>query len=97
MAACLFAVLAVGEYMKYIRKIIIILNLLLFPPGFSQDCTGVKIGDLPTHFHKVSGEFYVEDEYTFCIRNFSYDGRGPGKLKHYFQQKKADKIRVVTL
>ena len=48
--------------------------------GFSQDCSGVSIGDLPTYFENVRGELYVEDEYTFCIRNFSYDGGGPGKL-----------------
>ena len=48
-------------------------------PGLSQMCTGVKIGDLPTYFDGVRGELYVENEYTFCIRNFSYDGLGPGK------------------
>jgi len=41
-------------------------------------CNGTRIGDLPTIYHKVRGEFYVENEYTFCIKNFSYDGQGPG-------------------
>lgn len=42
-------------------------------------CYGVKIGDLPNLTNSVSGELILENEYNFCIRNFSYDGRGPGE------------------
>ena len=46
--------------------------------GGNGGCDGVVIGSLPTQAHDVSGVLYVEDEYTFCIENFNYDGQGPG-------------------
>lgn len=36
------------------------------------------IGMLPTLGHEVSGTLFVEDEQTFCIQDFNYDGNGPG-------------------
>ena len=49
-------------------------------PAGQEDCSGVQIGVLPTLFHEVSGTLYAEDDRSFCIQNFNYDGLGPGKL-----------------
>lgn len=40
------------------------------------------MGVLPTLFHGVSGELYVSDNKTIIIRNFNYDGLGPGTFQH---------------
>ena len=48
--------------------------------GFAQQdrCSGVFLGVLPTYYHNVSGVLFVEDEFSFCIENFTYDGHGLG-------------------
>lgn len=40
----------------------------------------VQVGVLPTLAHRVSGTLYVENNKTFFIDNFNYDGAGPGML-----------------
>ena len=39
----------------------------------------VCVGTLPTLAHGVSGKLCIIDQYTMVIRNFNYDGRGPGQ------------------
>ena len=39
---------------------------------------GAFVGTLPTMAHMVSGQLYIQDNKTFVIRDFIYDGRGPG-------------------
>lgn len=41
---------------------------------------GKKIGPLTELHHGVSGDVYVVDDNTIHLRNFNYDGEGPGKL-----------------
>ena len=36
------------------------------------------VGELSTEAHGVAGDLYVRDRKTFVIRNFRYDGGGPG-------------------
>ena len=40
----------------------------------------VFMGVLPTLFHEVSGQLFVKDNKTIIIRDFNYDGLGPGQL-----------------
>ena len=37
----------------------------------------IKIGDLSTLHHAVSGEVFALDEKTIMIKDFNYDGAGP--------------------
>ena len=37
----------------------------------------VKIGDISTLHHAVSGEVFAVDEKTLIVKNFNYDGGGP--------------------
>lgn len=41
---------------------------------------GKFLGPLATFHHGVTGDVYVVDARTLHIRNFNYDGEGPGKL-----------------
>ena len=43
---------------------------------FIETRTKVKVGDLSSLHHGVSGEGYASDEKTLVIENFHYDGRG---------------------
>lgn len=38
------------------------------------------MGDLPTLEHSVDGFLYVRDNKTLVIRDFAYDGLGPGDV-----------------
>lgn len=40
------------------------------------------MGVLPNLFHELGGELFVKDNKTIIIRNFNYDGLGPGMLYH---------------
>jgi len=41
-------------------------------------CNGkVKLGDLSTLAHSVSGELFALDDKTLMVKNFNYDGAGP--------------------
>jgi hypothetical protein len=40
----------------------------------------VPVGDLPTFMHRVSGTLQILSPTTLNIRNFDYDGLGPGEL-----------------
>ena len=42
---------------------------------------GKYIGRLKTLHHSVSGEIFAVDARTLHIRDFTYDGEGPGKKK----------------
>ena len=41
------------------------------------------MGELPSWEHGVLGEFCIIDQTTIVIRNFYYDGGGPGELLKY--------------
>ena len=40
---------------------------------------GTKIGSFHSHAHDVVGDVYAVDERTIFIKDFSYDGQGPGR------------------
>ena len=48
-----------------------------FPLDSSVGYKDVKIGDLSSLHHGVSGEVFVRDEKTLVIKNFNYDGTAP--------------------
>jgi len=39
---------------------------------------GAKVGDFANRFHNVKGQVYAVDSRTIFIKNFHYDGQGPG-------------------
>lgn len=41
---------------------------------------GARIGALSQLHHGVSGEVYAVDSRTLFLKNFNYDGEGPGEL-----------------
>lgn len=41
---------------------------------------GKYIGPLKSYHHGLQGDVYVVDSRTLHIRNFNYDGEGPGQL-----------------
>lgn len=45
---------------------------------------GKFIGKLSELHHGVSGEVYAVNDKTLHIKDFTYDGEGPGKLKTLF-------------
>jgi len=53
------------------------LPLLFLAIAASVSGEKVKIGDIKTLHHAVSGEVYALDEKTLMIQNFNYDGAGP--------------------
>ena len=58
-------------------QIITMLPLLVFSL-FSLVCSAkVKLGDLSTLAHSVSGELFALDDKTLMVKNFNYDGAGP--------------------
>lgn len=42
---------------------------------------GTKIGSFQTYVHDVVGDVFAVDERTIFIKDFSYDGQGPGKCE----------------
>ena len=44
----------------------------------------VCVGTLPTWAHGVRGKLCIIDQSTMVIRDFDYDGRGPGQLLTLF-------------
>lgn len=40
---------------------------------------GTKIGPLSQLHHGVSGDVYAVDSRTIFLKNFNYDGEGPGE------------------
>lgn len=43
---------------------------------------GTKIGPLSQLHHGLSGDVYAVDSRTLFLKNFNYDGQGPGKVLH---------------
>ena len=48
----------------------------LIIPGLASD---TFVGDLSSLQHEVSGSVYIRNNETLVIREFYYDGRGPGR------------------
>ena len=60
------------------------LNYLFFAGNINvsraaQGYFGTKIGDLTELHHALSGTVYAVDSRTLFLKNFNYDGEGPGK------------------
>jgi hypothetical protein len=45
----------------------------------AKEYYGKPIGPITTYAHKVSGKVYAVDEDTLFIKDFTYDGLGPGE------------------
>lgn len=50
----------------------------------AQGYYGVRLGPLSQFHHGVSGEIFAVDARTIFIKDFNYDGEGPGKLHVMF-------------
>lgn len=48
-----------------------------------QPYLGKFLGKLTEFHHGVSGEVYAVDGRTLHIKDFTYDGQGPGKWKDF--------------
>eukprot|EP00092_Neocalanus_flemingeri_P050266 GFUD01058046.1.p1 GENE.GFUD01058046.1~~GFUD01058046.1.p1 ORF type:complete len:142 (-),score=23.89 GFUD01058046.1:98-523(-) len=53
------------------------LPLLVLAATAIVTCKKVKIGNISTLHHAVSGELYALDDKTLMVKNFNYDGAGP--------------------
>lgn len=49
----------------------------------ARDYYGAHLGPLSQLEHGVSGDVYAVDSRTLFIKNFNYDGEGPGKLYNF--------------
>lgn len=47
----------------------------------SKNYYGKFVGEFNTYAHKVTGLVYAVDDDTLFIKNFTYDGNGPGESK----------------
>jgi len=61
----------------------VVFSLGIILPSLVQG-QGVQVGVLPTLAHRVSGTLYVENNKTFFIENFNYDGAGPDAFLYYY-------------
>jgi hypothetical protein len=57
---------------------------------------GKYIGKLKTLHHSVTGEVFAVDARTLHIRDFTYDGEGPGKSRRTFQSYDCNAILKVA-
>lgn len=48
---------------------------------------GKLIAEMKTNAHDVQGTVFAASDDTFYIRNFSYDGEGPGKIFNFIAVK----------
>lgn len=65
------------EETKLLRRI----NLFHVITGTSESASnyfGKFLGSLKSYHHGLGGDVYVVDSRTIHIRNFNYDGEGPG-------------------
>lgn len=46
----------------------------------AREYYGAHLGPLSQLHHGVSGDVYAVDSRTLFLKNFNYDGEGPGKL-----------------
>ena len=58
-------------------QILVMLALLVLAAAVAVFGEKVKIGDIKTLHHAVSGEVYALDDKTLTVQNFNYDGAGP--------------------
>lgn len=45
---------------------------------------GAHLGKLSELHHGVSGDVYAVDSRTLFLKNFKYDGEGPGNIQTFF-------------
>ena len=55
-----------------------IITLLSASLVLGEPNSGVYIGDLMTRQHNIKGAVYAMNESTIVVKNFQYDGTGPG-------------------
>lgn len=48
---------------------------------------GAHLGKLTQLHHGVSGDVYAVDSRTLFLKNFNYDGEGPGNIQYFFMEK----------
>lgn len=86
-------------------KLVIIIIIISYYFAFSQlsfVCYTVEVqtapyygkflGKLSELHHGVSGEVYVVDGRTLYLKDFTYDGQGPGKLNFSLKFQKHSKV-----
>ncbi len=66
----------------YKRFIILYISFFTDAEG-AREYYGKLVGQLTTYAHKVSGKVFAVDEDTLFIKDFTYDGLGPGIFKTY--------------
>lgn len=49
----------------------------------ARDYYGAHLGALSELHHGVSGDVYAVDSRTLFLKNFNYDGEGPGKFRSF--------------
>ena len=62
---------------NYLFQIFVMLALLVLAAAAAVSGEKVKIGDIKTLHHAVSGEVFALDDKTLMVQNFNYDGAGP--------------------
>lgn len=66
----------------------IVVNFKLILSGLTaaaaSEYYGAKIGALSQLHHGVSGDVYAIDSRTIFLKDFNYDGEGPGKQYPFF-------------
>lgn len=48
---------------------------------------GAHLGKLTQLHHGVSGDVYAVDSRTLFLKNFNYDGEGPGNIQYFLMEK----------
>lgn len=56
----------------------VIIVFFLFTGVESANYFGKYIGPFKSYHHGLQGDVYIVDSRTLHIRNFNYDGEGPG-------------------
>jgi len=61
-----------------VALVALFISSVLFVSGSNAVYYGAKINDFANRFHNIKGEVYAVDSRTIFIKNFHYDGQGPG-------------------
>ncbi|KFM72402.1 Protein Skeletor, isoforms D/E, partial [Stegodyphus mimosarum] len=69
---------AVDMGLRWIVSGWLILNVYFFSAQAGAPYYGTKIGTFKTFAHDVVGDVYAVDDRTIFLKDFSYDGQGPG-------------------
>lgn len=64
------------------HSLVVIVIVLISVVTSAAEYYGKYLGPLKSYHHGLGGDVYAVDARTLHIRNFVYDGEGPGN--HYF-------------